>query len=103
MILRRIDPMSLAKVQAVVYGILLFALAVPSACFGAMVGSLGSEYGGDAFGAGFGLALIIVYPILGVIFGFIGGLLTAWIYNLVADRIGGVQLEFDQDYLDDRV
>lgn len=101
MILRRIEPMSLAKIYAVVSAVLMFAFSLPAACVMSMVGTMGSEYGGTGeFGAGLGLFVVILYPLFGLIFGFIGGFLWAWIYNLVADRIGGVELEFDEDYLD---
>ena len=104
MILRRIDPLSAAKMYAVISAVLMFVFAIPAGCLGAMVGSLGSEYGDTGgLGAGLGFFLLVLYPIMGLIFGFIGGFLMAWVYNLVADRIGGVELEFDQGYLDDPV
>ena len=104
MILRRIEPVSAAKMYAVITALMMFLFALPMGCVMSMVGSLGSEYGdAGALGTGFGLFMIVLYPILGLIFGFIGGFLMAWIYNLVADRIGGVELEFDQEYLDDAI
>ena len=100
MILRRIDPLSAAKMYAVISAVVLFVFALPMGCITSMVGSLGSEYGdAGGFGAGLGFFMLILYPILGLIVGFISGFLMAWVYNLVADRIGGVELEFDQGYL----
>lgn len=90
--LRRIDPASLAKIYAVVYGLLMLVVALPAGCMVALFGSTG-ELGG--LGAGIGLAAVILYPVFGALAGFVGGLLTAFAYNLVADRIGGVQLEMD--------
>ncbi len=93
MILRRIEPMSLAKVYAVIYAVIGLLFGLPMACFGAMMGSMVGN--GDG---GIGLASIIVFPLVAAIGGFIGGLLTAFVYNLVADRVGGVELEFDGDF-----
>ena len=100
MILRRIDPMSLAKVYAVVVAVMMLVFALPAGCMMSMVGSLTGE-GAGAFGAGMGFFLLILYPLFGLILGFISGFLVAWVYNLVAERIGGVELEFDEGYLDE--
>ncbi|WP_412068403.1 hypothetical protein [Rubrivirga sp. IMCC43871] len=90
--LRRIDPGSLAKVYAAVYGAIALLFALPIGCAFSVIGSSG-EMG--ALGAGIGLVAIIAYPVAGVIGGFIAGFLTAFVYNLVADRIGGVEIELD--------
>lgn len=102
MVLRRIDPMSLAKVYAVIVAVMMFIFALPAGCMMSMVGSLTGEYGGGTFGAGMGFILLILYPLFGLILGFISGFLMGWIYNLVAERIGGVELEFDDEVLDAR-
>ncbi len=101
MILRRIDPLSAAKVYAVVLAVMMFVFALPAGCMMSMVGSITGEVGAGAFGAGMGFFLLILYPLFGLILGFISGFLMAWIYNLVAERIGGVELEFDEGYLDE--
>ena len=57
-------------------------------------GVLGSLFG-DAGGVGFvgGFMAIITMPIMYGIFGFIGGAIQAFIYNLAAGFIGGVRIE----------
>lgn len=94
--LRRIEPMSLAKIYAVITGALMLLFALPAGCLMAVAGSVSNEMGG--MGAGLGLMVALLYPILGVVMGFIMGWLYAFIYNLVADRVGGVELEFDEDF-----
>ncbi len=96
MVLTRIEPMSMAKIYAVIgafYGLLI---GVPFACIASMVGSQLSQFsdGGAAVG-GLGLAAIIIYPIGGALCGFIGGLIGALIYNLVAGWVGGIEIEFE--------
>ncbi|MEM0964052.1 MAG: hypothetical protein AAGK21_16105, partial [Bacteroidota bacterium] len=89
----RVDPTSLAKIYGVVTGSLMLLFALPAGCAIAVFGSLDSELGG--LGAGIGLLLMILYPVVGAVAGFIGGFLYAIVYNLVAERVGGVQLEMD--------
>ncbi|MCB1561642.1 MAG: hypothetical protein KDI75_11215 [Xanthomonadales bacterium] len=52
--------------------------------------------GGAAMAAGMGLASIIVLPLLYGIGGFIGGLISALIMNVVFKVTGGLELNFDQ-------
>lgn len=42
------------------------------------------------------LTAIILFPIIYGIMGFVMGLLLAWIYNLVAKLIGGIEIELDK-------
>ena len=38
-----------------------------------------------------GLALLVLMPVLYGVAAFLGGLLTAWLYNIVAARYGGIE------------
>lgn len=40
-----------------------------------------------------GVAAIVLFPIAGALFGFVKGVVIAFLYNLVAERIGGVMVE----------
>ena len=91
--LRRIEPVSLAKIYAVITGAVMLLFAVPAGCFMLVLGGTTSEFG--AMGAGVGLVMMILYPLMGIIFGFIIGWIYGFVYNLVADRIGGVEIELD--------
>ena len=67
--IRRIGALSLAKVLAVIYAV---------------------------FGLIFGLIFsLIALPIFYGLIGFIGGLITAWLYNAAARIIGGIELELE--------
>jgi hypothetical protein len=95
MIVKRIGVLSLAKVMAVIYvGIGLIAgvcLALFSTVAGGMFAQQGA--GGLGMGMGMGMGAIITLPILYGLFGFIGGLISGWLYNLVAGWIGGIELD----------
>jgi hypothetical protein len=40
----------------------------------------------------FSVGLAIAFPVLALVGGFIGGVVIAWLYNLIAGWVGGVQL-----------
>ena len=90
---RRIEPVSLAKIYAVITGVIMTLFAVPAGCFLAIAGSSVDELGG--MGAGMGIMMMILYPIMGVVMGFVMGWIYGFVYNLVADRVGGVEIELD--------
>jgi hypothetical protein len=93
MIIKRIGPMSLAKIAGTLYTAL-----------GLMVGgiiSMVSLAGGfaprnpeaAALGVLFGVGAIVVFPILYGGIGFVMTLLVAWLYNVVAGFVGGVEMD----------
>jgi len=77
-----IGVMQCGKVFAGIY----LVLAIPLVLF--ML--LGSSFGG-AESAGLGIGGAIGMAILYPIFGFISGVIGAWLYNIVAKRIGGFE------------
>jgi hypothetical protein len=97
MILRRIAPLSLARILGLIYAILgilaggLFALF---SLFGAAIGAA-NESGGAFISGLFGIGAIFFMPVLYGVMGFIGGLLVAWLYNLVAPAVGGIELTLE--------
>ena len=89
-VLRRVEPVSLGKIFGAIYAVIGIIAGLFLALFG---GIIATATGGD--GAGFGFLSIILFPIFYGIAGFLGGLITGFVYNLVADRVGGVEMEFD--------
>ena len=97
--LKRIGPGSAFKVGALTYAILGLVVGACLAFFSMAAGSLGGLAGSPAspaaraFGLGMGLGAIIIVPILYGIIGGIGGAIGAFIYNLVAGWIGGLEVD----------
>ncbi|TLY49622.1 MAG: hypothetical protein E6K53_13135 [Gammaproteobacteria bacterium] len=58
--------------------------------FGSMLGSM-SNHGGLGFIGGIGA--LIFLPIMYGIFGFIAGVISAFLYNLIAGVVGGIEIE----------
>jgi hypothetical protein len=97
MVIRRVSPISLAKVVGLLYAILgLVFGAFMSLIFtvigaGAPEGMHSAPFVGMMFGAG----AIVILPLFYGVMGFVGAGLAALIYNGLAGMIGGVEIEVD--------
>jgi transmembrane protein DUF3566 len=97
--LKRIGPGSAFKVGLVTYAILGLVIGACIAFFSMIAGSLGglagseSGAGARALGLGMGLGAIIIVPIAYGILGGIGAAIGAFIYNLAAGWIGGLEVD----------
>ena len=87
---RKFRVLSVAKVAGVIYAA-LGLLFIPVAF---IVIAAGLTQGGAAGVGGVmgGVMLAVVAPVFYGAMGFVMGGLSAWIYNLVADRVGGIEL-----------
>ena len=100
MVIRKIGVLSLGKVMALMYAGIGLVIGVRYALFavvggGAMM-AMGGEEGaalGGGMMMGMGLAAVIVLPILYGVLGFIGGIISAFFFNLAAKYAGGLELE----------
>ncbi|MEM4598829.1 MAG: hypothetical protein QW400_04040 [Candidatus Diapherotrites archaeon] len=94
-VLRKIGVLSCAKVMAVLYAILYFIaglfMALGFGLLGAATGGISPEAGGTL--AGLGILSVIIFPIIGLISGFIAGAIIAFLYNLIVGIIGGIEIE----------
>lgn len=92
MVVTRIGPVSCAKIAGTLYAVVGLVFGAVVACI-ALVGSAaflppGAEEGFD----GFGVAAIVVLPLLYGAFGFVGTLVMAWLYNVLASMVGGIEI-----------
>ena len=85
--IRSVDIRSCAKMAGALYGALAL-LVVPVGIIGIVVGIVKGN--GETVGASF---LLVVAPLLYGILGFAVGALAAWVYNLVARQMGGIEIE----------
>lgn len=91
--IRRIDPLSCAKLLGALYAVLGL---IGGAIF-ASIGMLGAAMGfgsrlGVMPGMFFGAGALILFPVLYGVLGFLGGLLMAGLYNLIAGWVGGIEI-----------
>jgi hypothetical protein len=93
MVIRRIAPMSLAKISGTLYAVLGLIIGAVFSLIG-LAGRLATtDSGGAGMMAAFGVGAIVVFPILYACAGFIGALIGASLYNLVSNIVGGVELD----------
>lgn len=93
MVIRRIAPLSAAKVMAVVYAIIgLFIGAIISLI--GFAGGFGAATEAMPF-AGYGIAAIIILPIIYGCIGFLAMLAITLLYNWAAGIAGGIEIETD--------
>lgn len=94
----RIGVLSLAKMLAVTYAFLGLFFGGVLSLFAVMGAAVGSAAGGDGGGIAamlFGVGAVIVLPIVYGCLGFVGGLIMAPLYNLVAKVVGGIEIELE--------
>ena len=93
MVIKRIGPMSCAKIAGTLYAILgivvggVFSLAALAGAFAT------SSEETPAFPMLFGAAAIVVFPLLYGCLGFVMALISAWLYNVLAGWVGGIELD----------
>jgi hypothetical protein len=94
--IKKVGVLSFAKIEAALGAIIGFILGLIWAIIGTAFMGFANMAGAtmpSGFSIMFGLAAIIVVPILYAIIGFIAGLIVAFLYNLVAGWIGGIEVE----------
>jgi hypothetical protein len=102
LVIRRIEPLSCAKIAAALYAVL-------GVVFGAILSlvSLAGGFASAAFAddpsrgtgffpfAGLGVLAIVIFPILYGTMGFVFALIGAWLYNLAAGVMGGIKIDLE--------
>jgi hypothetical protein len=91
-VIRRVGPLSVAKVAGLLYLILGFIFGAFVSLF-AMVGLLASQRESSLGGMLFGAGAIVILPICYAVFGFVMTLITAWLFNLVVGITGGIEVD----------
>ena len=97
MTLKRIEPLSLAKVLSCLYasiGLLVGGLFAMISLIGGGIAVAGGDSEG-AIGVIFGIGAIFFLPIFYGVVGFIGGLLVSFLYNVISGFVGGIEVTFE--------
>jgi hypothetical protein len=92
MVIRRVNPISAAKIAGVLYALLGFIFGGIISLF-SVIGSAFAPQDAGVAGMVFGAAAIIVLPIFYGILGFIMTLIMTALYNLVAGWVGGIEID----------
>jgi len=89
--LTHVNPVKLGITLAVIYGIMALIFMIPMFVIMSVAGAATARPGAQALPAIFSGVFLIFLPIIYAVLGFIGGVIMAFIYNLVAKWTGGVE------------
>ena len=92
MVIRRVGPLSCAKVAGLLYLIMGFVIGACLSLF-AMAGSFAGAAADSFFPMSMGLGAIVIMPIFYGVFGFIGTLIMAALFNAVVGITGGIEVD----------
>ena len=95
MVIKRVGPLSCAKVAGLLYAALGAIVGVFVALF-SLAGAFASDSsGGAGLGALLGVGAIVIAPVFYGCLGFVFALIAAALYNVVAGFTGGVELDVE--------
>ncbi len=96
--LKRVAPLQAGKMLAALYG-LLSLIVVPFMFVAMTMAGLAARSHGGAppfpFMVGMGMGFVLLLPFLYALMGFVVGVISAWVYNLLTKWIGGFEFEFE--------
>lgn len=93
MVVKRIGPLSLAKVSGILYALMGLIFGAIISLVSIVGGALGPGNNSGFPGILFGAAAIVVLPLFYGVLGFVMSLIAAAIYNFVAAWVGGVEID----------
>jgi hypothetical protein len=85
--------MSLAKILGGIYAVMGFVFGAIISLFSVLGSAVLSGQGGGNASLLFGVGSIIILPLMYGLLGFIFGLFTGWLYNVIAKHLGGLEIE----------
>jgi hypothetical protein len=93
MLVKRVGVLSLGKMLGVLYGAFGLLAGVFVALFCILAAVIGPQQKAGAPSPLFGVAAIVLAPLFYGVFGFIGGIVSAALYNVAASVVGGVEIK----------
>jgi len=96
--LKRIAPVKFGLVLGILYG-LISLIFIPFFLLAVVLGSAvtpttdGSTH--QAMGIGIALVFSLILPVFYAVIGGLVGMLIAWIYNVIAGWVGGIEFEVE--------
>jgi hypothetical protein len=90
--IKSVGVLSVGKVLGLLYAA-MGVIVVPFFLLFSALGALSGEAAAAGFGLAMAIAMTIFLPIFYGVAGFIGGVIMAFIYNLIAGRLGGIEIE----------
>jgi hypothetical protein len=85
--------LSCAKIAGLLYALIGLVVGAVVSLIGIVGGLASNDIAGAAFPAIFGAGAIIILPIFYGCLGFVGTLIMAALYNLLAGAVGGIEVD----------
>lgn len=95
MVLKRVDPLSLARISGTLYAILGLVFGAVFSVIAMLGAAARTSDSSSDMGWLFGAGAIVVLPLFYGLIGFVGALISAWLYNWLARTVGGVKLDLE--------
>lgn len=93
LIIKRVGPLSFAKLSGLLYAILGLVFGGVFSLIALAGGFVPNTEGSGGFGAIVGVGAVVIFPILYGVMGFVMTLVGAWLYNIAAGVVGGVEVD----------
>lgn len=93
MVIKRVGPVSCAKVSAVLYALIGLIIGAIFSLIALVGGAMTDTGSGMGLGAVMGVGAIVALPILYACLGFVGTLIAAALYNFAAGLAGGIEVD----------
>jgi len=93
MVIKRFQPLSVGKVAGLLYGAMGLFVGVIVSLATTIGGLAGRDTFGGLAGGLVGIGAIVLLPIFYGGLGFIVAIIAAWLYNLAAGFVGGIEID----------
>ena len=92
----KIGILSAAKIQGITLGLFGLLAGIVMMIISLIASAFMGSMGNNTAGIGIGLGMAIIIPLLYGAIGFIGGAIGAFIYNLAAKWVGGLEIDLEK-------
>jgi hypothetical protein len=91
-----VNPLKLGITLGILYGVMSVIFVIPFFLIVSLIGVASARSGAQALPAMFTGIFVIFLPIIYAVLGFVGGVIAAFLYNLVAKWTGGVEFTTEE-------
>jgi hypothetical protein len=92
----KIGILSAAKIQGTILGLFGLCAGIIMTIISLIASTLMNSMGNNTAGLGIGIGIAIIIPIIYGAIGFISGAVGAFIYNLAAKWVGGLEIDLEK-------
>ena len=97
MVIKSVGVLSVARIASAIYAVFGLIAGIFLSLMAVVGAGLSDEVSSQAswLGPFFGLGAILALPVIYFVLGFLGGAIGAWVFNNVAQTVGGLEIELE--------